>query len=48
MTDFLTNPKIAKLYADVPQAQLEPYRQFRNEYTYLQARDAKWRAVGVL
>jgi pimeloyl-ACP methyl ester carboxylesterase len=37
MTDFLTNPKIAKLYTDVPQAQLEPYRQFRNKHAFKHA-----------
>jgi pimeloyl-ACP methyl ester carboxylesterase len=34
MTDFLMDPKIAKLYRDVPPAQLEPYRQFRTENTF--------------
>ncbi|MGC9394180.1 MAG: alpha/beta fold hydrolase [Anaerolineae bacterium] len=34
MADFLENPKIAKLYRDVPWEQLEPYRQFRNAHAF--------------
>ncbi len=34
MADFMLEPKIAKLYQDVPPAQLEPYRQFRNEHDF--------------
>jgi pimeloyl-ACP methyl ester carboxylesterase len=34
MADFLENPKVAKLYKDVPPEQLEPYRQFRDEHAF--------------
>ncbi len=34
MADFMLEPHIAKLYRDVPPAQLEPYRQFRIEHDF--------------
>jgi len=34
MVDFMLEPKIAKLYRDVPPAQLEPYRQFRINHDF--------------
>lgn len=34
MADFLENPKIAKLYKDVPPEHLGPYRRFRNDHAF--------------
>ncbi len=34
MADFMLEPKIARLYRDVPPAQLDPYRQFRIEHDF--------------
>jgi len=34
MADFLEDPKVAKLYKDVPPEQLDPYRQFRTEHNF--------------
>ncbi len=34
MSDFLSDPRIAKLYKEVPPAQLDPFRQFRADHPF--------------
>lgn len=44
MGDFLSDPRVAKLYKDVPPAQLEAFRQFRVEHAFkhLPEEDVDW------